>query len=61
MNPSLDVATNRVGRPAVGFGSLSVGVAEDLPAWLDVSSVSGESLVAVRARTASGDVINYRA
>ncbi len=57
-------------------GSLTVGVAEDLPAWLDVSSVSGEvrialdsaappakgePFVAIRARTASGDVTVYRA
>jgi DUF4097 and DUF4098 domain-containing protein YvlB len=57
-------------------GSLTIGVADHLPAWLDLSSVSGEirialestgppekgqPYVAVRARTASGDIAVYRA
>jgi DUF4097 and DUF4098 domain-containing protein YvlB len=57
-------------------GSLTVGVADNLPAWLDVSSVSGdirigldsttqpeagEPYITVRARTASGDIAIYRA
>lgn len=57
-------------------GSLTVGVADNLPAWLDVSSVSGdirigldsttqpeagEPYLTVRARTASGDIAIYRA
>jgi DUF4097 and DUF4098 domain-containing protein YvlB len=57
-------------------GSLTVGVAENLPAWLDLSSVSGdirigldsttqpepgESYITVRARTASGDIAIQRA
>lgn len=57
-------------------GSLTVGVADNLPAWLDVSSVSGdirigldsttqpetgEPYITVRARTASGDIGIHRA
>jgi hypothetical protein len=57
-------------------GSLTIGVAEQLPAWLDLTSVSGEirialesssppekgsPYVAVRARTASGDIAVFRA
>jgi DUF4097 and DUF4098 domain-containing protein YvlB len=57
-------------------GSLTVGVADDLPAWLDLNSVSGririaleassqpgagEPFVTVRARTASGEIVVYRA
>jgi DUF4097 and DUF4098 domain-containing protein YvlB len=57
-------------------GSLTVGVADNLPAWLDLSSVSGdiridlestgqpepgEPYVSLRARTASGDISVYRA
>jgi hypothetical protein len=57
-------------------GSLTVGVADDLPAWLDLNSVSGqiritleasgepgpdEPYVSVRARTASGEIAVYRA
>jgi DUF4097 and DUF4098 domain-containing protein YvlB len=57
-------------------GSLTVGVAGLLPAWLDLNSVSGDirialestrppekgtPYVAIRARTASGDIAVYRA
>ena len=57
-------------------GSLTVGVADNLPAWLDLSSVSGEiriglesttqpepaeSYLTLRARTASGDISIHRA
>jgi Toastrack DUF4097 len=57
-------------------GSLTVGVADSLPAWLDLDSVSGdvkialesalppepgEPYISVRARTASGDIGIYRA
>jgi hypothetical protein len=57
-------------------GSLTVGVADNLPAWLDLSSISGdirigldsttqpepgESYITVRARTASGDIAIQRA
>ena len=57
-------------------GSLTIGVADLLPAWLDLSSVSGEirialestappepgtAYVTIRARTASGDIAVYRA
>ena len=57
-------------------GSLTVGIADDLPAWLDLNSVSGririaleasappaagEPFVSVRARTASGEIAVYRA
>jgi hypothetical protein len=57
-------------------GSLTVGIADDLPAWLDLNSVSGkirialeasaqpaegEPYVSVRARTASGEIAVYRA
>jgi DUF4097 and DUF4098 domain-containing protein YvlB len=57
-------------------GSITVGVADDLPAWLDLNSVSGdiritiepsgepapgEPFVSVRARTASGEIAVYRA
>jgi DUF4097 and DUF4098 domain-containing protein YvlB len=57
-------------------GSLTVGIADDLPAWLDLSSVSGdiriglnsttqpepgEPYITVRGRTASGDIGIYRA
>jgi hypothetical protein len=57
-------------------GSLTVGVADNLPAWLDLSSVSGdirigldstmppepgEPYIKVRARTASGDIAIHRA
>lgn len=57
-------------------GGLSVGVADGLPAWLDLDSVSGDIRIAldstiepapgepyltVRARTASGDIAVYRA
>ena len=57
-------------------GSLTVGIADDLPAWLDLNSVSGririaleasaqpgegEPFVTVRARTASGEIAVYRA
>jgi DUF4097 and DUF4098 domain-containing protein YvlB len=57
-------------------GSLTVGVADDLPAWLDLNSVSGririaldassppaegEPYITVRARTASGEIAVYRA
>jgi hypothetical protein len=56
-------------------GSLTVGVADNLPAWLDLSSVSGdirigldsttqpepgEPYITVRARTASGDIGIHR-
>ncbi len=57
-------------------GSLTVGVADELPVWLDLHSVSGavrialeashepgpgEPFVSVRARTASGEIAVYRA
>ena len=57
-------------------GSLTVGVADELPVWLDLHSVSGavrialeashepppgEPFVSVRARTASGEIAIYRA
>ena len=57
-------------------GSLTVGIADNLPAWLDLNSVSGdirigleptaqpepgESYLTLRARTASGDISIYRA
>jgi DUF4097 and DUF4098 domain-containing protein YvlB len=57
-------------------GSLTIGIADDLPAWLDLDSVSGgirialessnqpepgEPYVTVRARTASGEIAVYRA
>jgi hypothetical protein len=57
-------------------GSLSIGVPDRLPVWLDMESVSGrvrigldsthppapdEAYVAVRARTASGDITVHRA
>jgi hypothetical protein len=57
-------------------GSLTVGVADDLPVWLDLHSVtgairialqaspepeSGEPFVSVRARTATGEIAVYRA
>lgn len=57
-------------------GSLTIGVADQLPAWLDLNSVSGrvrvaiepgeepgpgEPYVSVRARTASGEIAVYRA
>ena len=57
-------------------GGLRIGVADHLPAWLDLHSVSGEirislessaeplpgePYVSVRARTASGDIAVYRA
>lgn len=57
-------------------GSLTIGVADNLPAWLDLNSVSGdiritleatgqpapgEPYVSLRARTASGDIAVYRA
>jgi DUF4097 and DUF4098 domain-containing protein YvlB len=57
-------------------GSLTIGVADNLPAWLDLQSVSGdvkialestappepgEPYISVRARTASGDIGIYRA
>jgi len=57
-------------------GGLSIGVADQLPAWLDLHSVSGEirislestaeptpgePYVSVRGRTASGDITVYRA
>jgi DUF4097 and DUF4098 domain-containing protein YvlB len=57
-------------------GSLTVGVADNLPAWLDVNSASGdirigldsttqpepgEPYITLRARTASGDIAIYRA
>jgi DUF4097 and DUF4098 domain-containing protein YvlB len=57
-------------------GSLTVGVADDLPAWIDLNSVSGEirigvestaqpdpgePYITVRARTASGDIAIHRA
>jgi DUF4097 and DUF4098 domain-containing protein YvlB len=57
-------------------GSLAVGVADNLPAWLDLHSVSGnvrialeaapqpahgEPYVSIRARTASGEIVVYRA
>jgi DUF4097 and DUF4098 domain-containing protein YvlB len=57
-------------------GSLTVGVADGLPAWLDLDSGNGdirigldsthqppphESYVSVRARTASGDIAIHRA
>ena len=57
-------------------GSLTVGVADNLPTWLDLNSVSGdirialesssppapgEPYISVRARTASGDIGIYRA
>ena len=57
-------------------GSLTVGVADNLPAWLDLSSGSGdfriglestaqpergEPYITLRARTASGDISIYRA
>ena len=55
---------------------LTIGVADQLPAWLDLNSVSGdirialtsiseprpgEPYVSVRGRTASGDIAVYRA
>ena len=57
-------------------GSLTVGIADNLPAWLDLNSVSGdvriglestiqpepgEPYITVRARTASGDISIHRA
>jgi DUF4097 and DUF4098 domain-containing protein YvlB len=57
-------------------GSLTVGVADSLPAWLDLNSVSGdiriglestaepepgEPYLTLRARTASGDISIHRA
>jgi Toastrack DUF4097 len=57
-------------------GSLTVGIADNLPAWLDLNSVSGdvriglesttqpepgEPYLTVRARTASGDISIHRA
>jgi DUF4097 and DUF4098 domain-containing protein YvlB len=57
-------------------GSLTVGVADNLPAWIDLNSVSGdiriglestaqpepgEPFITVRARTASGDIVIHRA
>lgn len=57
-------------------GSLTVGVADDLPVWLDLNSVTGairialdaspepppgEPYVSVRASTASGEIAVYRA
>jgi DUF4097 and DUF4098 domain-containing protein YvlB len=57
-------------------GSITVGVSQGLPAWLDLHSVSGdirialeasaepargEPYVTVRARTASGEIAVYRA
>jgi DUF4097 and DUF4098 domain-containing protein YvlB len=57
-------------------GSLTVGVADNLPAWLDLNSVSGdirlglestiqpepgEPYITLRARTASGNISIYRA
>jgi hypothetical protein len=57
-------------------GSLTVGIADNLPAWLDLNSVSGdirialestgppepgERYISVRARTASGHIGIYRA
>jgi DUF4097 and DUF4098 domain-containing protein YvlB len=57
-------------------GSFTVGVADNLPAWLDLSSVSGdirialesttqpepgEPYITVRARTASGNIAIHRA
>jgi DUF4097 and DUF4098 domain-containing protein YvlB len=57
-------------------GAITVGVADHLPAWLDLHSVSGdvriaidaseppeagEPFVSVKARTASGDIAIYRA
>jgi DUF4097 and DUF4098 domain-containing protein YvlB len=57
-------------------GSVTVGVADNLPAWIDLNSVSGdiriglestaqpepgEPYITVRARTASGDIGIYRA
>ena len=57
-------------------GSLAVGIADGLPAWLDLTSVSGgiridleaaaqpapgEPYASVRARTASGGIAVYRA
>jgi len=57
-------------------GSLTVGIADNLPAWLDLNSVSGdirlgleptaqpepgEPYLTLRARTASGDISIYRA
>jgi DUF4097 and DUF4098 domain-containing protein YvlB len=57
-------------------GSLTVGIADNLPAWLDLNSVSGdirialestgppepsERYISVRARTASGDIGIHRA
>ena len=57
-------------------GSVTVGVADGLPAWLDLDSASGEvrialesthqpapgeAYVSIRATTASGDIAVYRA
>ncbi|GAA3703623.1 hypothetical protein GCM10022204_21080 [Microlunatus aurantiacus] len=57
-------------------GSLTVGIADGLPAWLDLSSTSGavrvamdacsapaagEPYVSIRGRTASGEIAVYRA
>ena len=57
-------------------GSLAVGVADNLPAWIDLHSVSGEiriglestaqpepgePYITLRARTASGDIAVFRA
>ncbi len=57
-------------------GSLTVGIADNLPTWLDLNSVSGdirialestgppepgERYISVRARTASGNIGIYRA
>jgi hypothetical protein len=55
---------------------LTVGIADNLPAWVDLSSASGdiriglestnqpepgEPYITLRARTASGDIAIYRA
>ena len=57
-------------------GSLTIGVADNLPTWLDLNSVSGDirigleltaqpepgqPYITLRARTASGDISIYRA
>ena len=57
-------------------GSLTIGIADGLTAWLDLSSTSGavrvamdacsepvegEPYVSIRARTASGEIAVYRA
>jgi putative adhesin len=74
-----DIAVNKTSGTVdlrTASGSLTVGVADGLPAWLDLDSGAGEirigldsthqpppheSYVSVRARTASGDITVHRA